>query len=132
MQEVKQETKQDLTKYKILVVDDDDDLREIMFSIFKAQGFTVFEADNGKKAYEIVTSENIDMLISDIRMPGGDGLTLLEKVKSYNPTIPIVIFVTGFSDVSVSECIKKGAKNVFSKPFNQKELVSYVKESLGI
>lgn len=133
MQEEENQTaKKDLKKYKILVVDDDDDLREIMFSIFEGQGFSVLEADNGVKAFDVITKNNIDMLISDIRMPGGDGLTLLEKVRIYNPTIPIVIFVTGFSDVSISDCIKKGAKQVFSKPFNQKELISYVKESLGI
>jgi len=123
---------QPLKNYKILVVDDDDDLREIMFSIFESQGFTVLEADNGIKAYDIIVNQRIDMLISDIRMPGGDGLTLLQKVRAFNPEIPIVIFVTGFSDVSVSECIKKGARQVFPKPFNQKELVSYVKAALGV
>lgn len=123
---------EDLKKYKILVVDDDDDLREIMFSIFQAQGFTVLEADNGIKAFDIVQKEKVDLLVSDIRMPGGDGLTLLQKVRLYNPKIPVVIFVTGFTDVSVADCIKKGALQVFPKPFNQKELVVAVKKALGI
>lgn len=122
----------DFKKYKILVVDDDDDLREVMFSIFESQGFTVIEADNGVKAYDIVVSQNIDLVVSDIRMPGGDGLTLLQKIRAYNPKIPIVIFVTGFSDVSIADCIKKGAMCVFPKPFNQKELLKSVKSALNI
>ena len=65
-------------------------------------------------------------------MPGGDGISPLEKVRAYNPDIPTVIFVTGFSDVSEEECLAKGAKSVLHKPFDRKQLMSLVMETLGI
>lgn len=123
---------QDLAKFKILVVDDDEDLREVMFSIFALQGFTVLQADNGVTALDMILNSKIDVVVSDIRMPGGDGLTLLQKVRDHDPKLPIVIFVTGFADISISDCIRIGAQQVFSKPFNQKDLVDAVKNSLNI
>ena len=122
----------DLKKFTVLVVDDDLDLRELMASIFEDQGFTVLSADSGVSAFELVKVNKIDIVISDMRMPGGDGLSLLEKIRAYDPEIPVVIFVTGYSDVSVTDCITKGAKTVFQKPFNQKDLINSVMSTLGI
>ena len=122
----------DLKKFTVLVVDDDLDLRELMSSIFEDQGFTVLSADSGVSAFELVKVNKIDIVISDMRMPGGDGLSLLEKIRAYDPEIPVVIFVTGYSDVSVTDCITKGAKTVFQKPFNQKDLINSVMSTLGI
>ncbi len=122
----------DLKKYTILVVDDDFDLRELMYSIFDMQGFHVISADSGNSAFELVKKEHVHLIVSDMRMPSGDGIQLLQNVREYNPAIPIVIFVTGFSDVSVDECLAKGAKAVFTKPFNQRELINSVKTQLNI
>ncbi|OFZ28597.1 MAG: hypothetical protein A2622_05765 [Bdellovibrionales bacterium RIFCSPHIGHO2_01_FULL_40_29] len=121
-----------LKDYTILVVDDDDDLRELMLTIFESNGFTVLSAGSGSAAFELVKTQRIDLLVSDMRMPGGDGMSLLENVRAFNPKIPVVIFVTGFSDVSVAECLAKGATSVFAKPFNQKELINAVKTALDI
>ncbi|MFZ3231909.1 MAG: response regulator [Pseudobdellovibrio sp.] len=122
----------DLKKFTILVVDDDPDLREIIFSIFEEEGFTVLLADNGKMAYEIFQANSLDLVVSDIRMPDGDGLTLLDQIRIHNSKVPIVIFVTGFTDISVENCLKRGALHVFPKPFNQKELMDSVKIALEI
>lgn len=122
----------DLKKYTILVVDDDLDLRELMFSIFEMQGFNVLSADSGNSAFELVKTETINLIVSDMRMPSGDGMQLLKNVRDYNSAIPIVIFVTGFSDISVEECLAKGANAVFTKPFNQRDLINSVKTQLNI
>ncbi len=122
----------DLKKYTILVVDDDFDLRELMFTIFEMQGFHVLSADSGNSAFELVKKGTINLIVSDMRMPSGDGMQLLQNVRDFDPAIPIVIFVTGFSDVSVDDCIAKGAKAVFTKPFNQRELINSVKTQLNI
>lgn len=122
----------DLKKFTILVVDDDVDLRELMQFIFQNQGFTVVSADSGNSAFQIIQSSKVDLVVSDIRMPSGDGIQLLQNVQSYNPLIPIVIFVTGFSGVSVEDCLAQGAKAVFTKPFNQQELINSVKAQLNI
>lgn len=122
----------DLKKFTVLVVDDDLDLQELMSSIFEEQGFTVLSANSGLSAFELVKVNKIDVVVSDMRMPGGDGLSLLEKIRAYDPEIPVVIFVTGYSDVSISDCITKGAKTVFQKPFNQKDLINSVMSTLGL
>lgn len=122
----------DLKKYKLLIVDDDEELRDILCSIFDTYGFTVLSANSGTSAFEIVKKQPIDLIVSDMRMADGDGMMLLEKVREHDPDVPIVIFITGFTDVSKEECIKKGAKEVINKPFDRQRLVDRVKHSLGI
>lgn len=119
-------------KYTILVVEDEEALREALIFDFKRKGFVVLSADNGTKAFDLVKSNKIDLVVSDIRMPGGDGMSLLEKIREFDPEIPNLIFVTGFSDFSEAECLRKGAKKVVTKPFERKKLMSVVMETLGI
>ncbi len=123
---------EDLKKYTILVVDDDADLREALVFDVKRKGFTVLSADSGVRAFEIVQKQKVHLVLSDMRMPGGDGLSFLEKIRKLDPTIPVVIFITGFSDASEEECIQKGAKKVFTKPFDREALMRSVFEVLDI
>ncbi|MEK6627915.1 MAG: response regulator [Bdellovibrionota bacterium] len=122
----------DLKKYTLLIVDDDAELRDIICSIFETYGFTVLSANSGTSAFEVVKKQKINLIVSDIRMADGDGMTLLKKVRERNPEFPIVIFITGFTDIPTEECIKHGAKNVITKPFDRQHLVDTVKSSLGI
>ncbi|MEW6055487.1 MAG: response regulator [Bdellovibrionota bacterium] len=123
---------QSLKKYTILVVDDDETLRNAIAFDFKRKGFTVLVSESGAKAFELVKANKIDLVISDIRMPGGDGLSLLEQIRAYNPGIPAVIFVTGFADTTEESCLAKGAKKVIAKPFDRKHLMTTVLEVLNI
>ncbi len=121
-----------LKSFTILIVDDDLNLRELMTDLFEHQGFNLLSADSVPRAFELYKKNKVDLVISDMRMPGEDGLSLLEKVKSYGSNTPNFIFLTGYSDTSVVECIKSGAQKVFAKPFDQNELIEYVKQSLGV
>jgi CheY-like chemotaxis protein len=123
---------EDLKKYTVLVVDDDDDLREVMSSTFEGQGFTVLVANNGAMAYEMVQENQVDLVVSDMKMPGGDGMSLLQNLRARHQVVPAVIFVTGFTEVPISECLALGANQVFPKPFNQKELLLSVRRALNI
>jgi len=122
----------DFKQYTLLIVDDDDALRDVMVFDFKRKGFNVLSAENGEKGFEIVDNNKVDVVVSDIRMPNGDGIFLLEKIRKYYPSVPSVIFVTGFADISDAECIAKGARKVLSKPFERKKLMDAVLEVLGI
>jgi CheY-like chemotaxis protein len=122
----------DFKKFKILVVDGEETLRTAIAFDFKKKGFTVFSAENGAQAFDIVKAEKVDLVLSDMRMPGGDGMSLLESIRRYNPDIPVLIFVTGFSEFSESECRSKGASGIFTKPYGRKELMSAVLNSLGV
>lgn len=122
----------DLKNYTLLIVDDDEELRDIMCSIFDTYGFTVLSANSGTSAFEIVKKQKINLIVSDIRMADGDGMMLLKKVREHDPEIPVVIFITGFTDIPTEECLKRGAKDVITKPFDRQHLVDTVKSSLGI
>lgn len=122
----------DFSKYTILVVDDEESLRETIAFDFQRKGFNVLLAENGKKAFDLCVKNKVDMILSDIRMPGGDGLTLLDEIRKRDPRIPVLILLTGFSDVTEADCIKRGAKTVLSKPFDRKQLMNSVLESLGL
>lgn len=122
----------DSKNYTLLVADDDDELRDILCMIFESSGFTVLSAHSGSSAYEIVKKNHVDLIVSDMCMADGDGMMLLEKVKANNPDIPIVIFITGFTDVSSEECLRKGAKKIITKPFERQYLINVVNEALGI
>ncbi|MGE3974105.1 MAG: response regulator [Bdellovibrionales bacterium] len=110
----------------ILVVDDEPALRKAIVFDFKKKGFNVREAENGKLAFEIIKSEKIDLVLTDVRMPGGDGIELLENVKTRDPNLPVVMFITGFADITVEEAYDKGVNAVFSKPFDRKALLAAV------
>lgn len=117
------------TAKKILVVDDEIDLVDALSFDFKRKGFDVYCAYNGKEAFEIVEKQKIDLIISDIRMPGGDGIELLQKVKKI-PNPPKLIFSTGFSEIGMDEAFDLGAEDVVAKPFERKELHSKIELAL--
>lgn len=118
--------------YTILVADDEEMLRKVIAFDFTRKGFNVLLAESGVEALGLVQANKIDLIISDIRMPGGDGVTLLEKIRITHPHVPALIFVTGFSDITEAECIAKGALQVIAKPFDRKALMNAVFGALGL
>ena len=70
------------------------------------------------------------VILSDVRMPDGDGIELLEKVKEKNMFLPVMMFITGFADITLEEAYEKGADAVFSKPFDRKALFEAVVRAL--
>lgn len=115
----------------VLVVDDSQDLSEVVGEYLGMFGFKVFTANNGPDALEIMAREPVDMVISDIHMPGMDGLSLMAEIKERYAGMPVVL-ITGYS---VSEARKlalgKGADGFVAKPFHMKELRNVV-ESICI
>jgi CheY-like chemotaxis protein len=112
---------------KILVADDEPMLREIIRDVLEFEGATVREAANGKEALNLILAEPSEAVISDIRMPGGDGLELLENLRKLNVATPVVLLITGFSDLSHDSAYQKGADAVLSKPFDVNELIDRLK-----
>jgi two-component system response regulator (stage 0 sporulation protein F) len=102
----------------ILIVDDELDLRELLAQMLESEGFRVSQASGGRMALEILKKESVDLVISDVRMPDGDGVELLKNIKATNPKLPLVIMITGFSDSSEAQILKLGAHAMFMKPFD--------------
>lgn len=107
----------------ILVVDDELDLREIIASEFEFQGAVVFQAENVASAIQILESQSIDLVISDIRMPGATGIDLLDIMKTKNIVIPPIVLITGFADITLEDAFNRGAEALINKPFKLDDLV---------
>ncbi len=123
-------TSKQICDTRILIVDDEPDLRSILAFSFKKKGYQVLEAANGKEAFDLIQANPVDVVLSDARMPGGDGIELLDKVRKEHHGIPIIILVTGFTDLSTEDAHNKGAEALFSKPFDRKELEGAIERLL--
>lgn len=117
-------------KPTILVVDDEDLLREAIVFQFKREGFNVLSASNGVEAFHMIQNNKIDAVVSDIQMPGGNGIDLLKNVKDFDAEIPVMVFITAFADLTEEEAYDLGANAIFSKPFDRKVLVKCIKDSI--
>ncbi|MBL7686578.1 MAG: response regulator [Bdellovibrionaceae bacterium] len=117
---------------KVLVVDDEEDLREILSEDFANAGATVFTAKNGREAFEIIKRETPEVVLSDVRMPGGDGVELLKQIRTLSQDPPPFVFLlTGFADIQAEETIALGGQGLVAKPFNLRQLRERVIQILG-
>lgn len=116
--------------FNLLIVDDEDELRELLASHFEMEGYNLFTAGGGYEALEIVKNNNIDFIISDVRMPKGDGIMLLGKVHEMKSDAPIIVLVTGFAKLTREEALEKGALDLLEKPINLEQIEKYIKEAL--
>ena len=102
----------------ILVVDDDTAHRTMLRTLIGGWGYGIDEADDGTAAIDKVKNRFYDLVLMDVRMVKMSGLEALEKIKSYNPAIPIVI-MTAFSSVDTAvDALKKGAHDYLTKPLD--------------
>ena len=111
---------------KILIVDDEVDICEMMSFTFDSHGFQTYVAHDAAEAFEIVKAEDPDLVVSDIRMPKGGGMKLLEDIKNHNDQRPKVFLITGYSDNTREEAISAGEEDVLAKPIKLQELVDRV------
>ncbi len=114
----------------ILLVDDEPDLREILRNELEFLGAQIWEAANGKDAMELLQREKVDVVISDIRMPGGDGAALARQIRQQHPVDPRLILITGFADLQIPEALDLGADAYISKPFRLSQLKEAVLKAL--
>jgi len=115
---------------KILVVDDEPDMRWILTNVLKKEGYRTITADDGKKAVQKVIENDPDIILLDIRMPEMDGIQVLEKVREINPSTPVII-ITAFADVkNAVQAMKLGAHDYLIKPFDNSELLLIIERAL--
>ncbi len=103
---------------KILVVDDEKDVRDLLYEVLSAEGFEVSTANDGVDAFELFKKENFPIVITDIRMAKMDGIALLKKIKELFPLTTVIIITAYPSIESVKEAIFAGAYDYIAKPFD--------------
>lgn len=102
----------------ILVVDDDQSIRELIADVLTAKGYTCAMAESAEEALELLPTRNVSLVISDIYMSGMTGVDLLAKVSELDPDLPVIL-ITGMADMDAAiEALKKGAYDFLTKPFH--------------
>lgn len=115
---------------KILVVDDEQSLREVLSIMLKRAGYTVTSATDGEDAVELLQKEIFDLVITDLRMPKVDGMEVLKAVKSASPET-VVLIITAFASAdSAVEAMKQGAYDYLTKPFQVDEVQLIIRNAL--
>ncbi len=115
---------------QILVVEDDDIMRITVCDHLASLNLQVTEATNGNAALELVKTHNYDVIVSDIRMPGMDGQTLLAAVKRLRPTSEVIMMTAHGSTDHAIDCLKNGAADYILKPFDLDDLTCRVERIL--
>jgi putative nucleotidyltransferase with HDIG domain len=119
-----------VTKQKILVVDDEEAIREVISTLLEAQGYSCTVCSNGRLALDAFRRDSFDLVLSDIVMPEMDGLKLLAELRQDDPDVP-VIMVTAMHDISIAlEAIRAGAYDYILKPFEKDQLHLSVRRAL--
>jgi CheY-like chemotaxis protein len=107
----------------VLIVDDEPDITELFESEFQDFGFTTFTAGDIKTAKSILASNSIDIVLSDVRMPGGNGIELLKWARTECPPSLVFLIMTGYSDVSLADALSLGAHGLFAKPVDLEKII---------
>ncbi len=117
---------------RILLVDDEVMVRDVLRATLEHDGHCVFEAENGLVALGLIATENIDMVISDMRMPEMSGRELLAQVRMQYPDMPFYL-ISGCSLGSIDqELIRAGASGLLAKPFRYADIIEIVRRGLSM
>ena len=116
----------------ILIVDDEKNYPPILSAVLENEGFDTLTANSGKDAMEIIQYSDIDLVLTDMKMPNMDGIELLGNIKAKDSDIP-VIMMTAYGTVDKAvEAMQKGAYTYILKPFNNQRMILYVKKALAV
>ncbi|WP_085953488.1 sigma-54-dependent transcriptional regulator [Catenovulum agarivorans] len=111
---------------KILIVEDDADLREAILDTLAISGFDCDQADSAEQALVKLNKQSYSMVVSDVQMPGNDGLSLLKSIKAKYPELPVLL-MTAFANIKGAvDAMKDGAVDYLTKPFSPEVLINLV------
>lgn len=113
----------------VLIVDDERSMRDFLKILLEKEGHEVTTADSGASALKTLEKQSVDVIVSDIRMPGMTGIELLETVKEHSPELPIIMITAFASPDDAVLAMKNGAFDYISKPFNVDEIKSVIESA---
>ncbi len=119
-----------LKNKKVLIVEDDEMMRETLAELISECGAVVTTASNGNSAFDLVKINSFDAVITDVRMPHGDGITLAQNIKTL-AIRPLVFVCSGFNDLTVADYNRLNISAVFEKPYNFSMLANAVVTELS-
>ena len=116
----------------ILVVDDEKNYPLILGAVLEEEGFEVLTASSGPEALEVIKGSDIDLVLTDMRMPRMDGIMLLEKIKDLDADLPVIMMTAHGTVEKAVEAMEKGAFSYILKPFDNERLVIYVNKAISM
>jgi signal transduction histidine kinase len=111
---------------KVLVVDDDEGVREILKRTLQMRGYVVETASDGLQAMAALATNGVDLVLLDICMPGRDGLSVLSELQERGPGPPVIVMTGSTSPEDIEEAIRRGARTCLQKPFELRQLLAEV------
>lgn len=114
------------TPYKVLIVDDEPIFRDAIGKEFRKRGWETFQAEGGYPAFERFQSQPADLIVTDVRMPNGTGLHLLEALRADESQRPVIILISGHAEVDEYRALQLGADGFFLKPISLKDFMPSV------
>jgi CheY-like chemotaxis protein len=121
-----------LTGKNILVVDDEELLREILVEDLTSAGASVKDAANGSIAFEILQKQRFDAVVTDIRMPGGNGIKLIKNINShFQKDKPKIFVCSGYNDMTLEETEALSVSFTFDKPFDRETFIKTLAQYLA-
>ncbi len=115
---------------RILVVDDEEQMRDLLVKVLERKGYQVSVCGNGADALAFLEREPVDLVVTDVRMPGLSGMEALRAIKELNPEI-VVIIMTAFGSIDQAvQAVKEGAYDYINKPFKIDEMLLTIEKAL--
>ena len=114
----------------VLIVDDEKNYPPILSAVLEEEGFETLMAYSGEEALSILKTSDVDLVLTDMKMPSLDGIELLERIKEKDPGLPVIMMTAHGTVEKAVEAMQKGAYNYILKPFDNERLVIYVNKAI--
>jgi len=116
----------------VLIVDDEKNYPLILSAVLEDEGFETFTANSGREALDILKNTDIDLVLTDMKMPKMNGIELLERIKIKDKDLPVIMMTAHGTVDKAVEAMQKGAYNYILKPFDNNRLIIYVNKAIGM
>jgi two-component system response regulator PilR (NtrC family) len=120
-----------LSKKKILVVDDEESIRDVLGIMLRKEGYDLFMAGSRAAAAKVLARDAVDMVITDVKLPDGDGIEILRHVKAASPEMAVVVMTAYGSTETAVTALKLGAHDYLVKPVDVEELKIVIRNALA-
>jgi len=127
--EVKEIDRVEKSEFRILVADDDVMVRDVIVKFLSGQGYFVMTANDGLEAMQMIRLEDVHLVLTDLKMPGADGIEVLRAAAQINPKIAVVILTAYGTLDTALEAVREGAYDYIAKPFVMQQLLLVVRNA---
>ena len=116
----------------VLIVDDEKNYPPIIAAVLQGEGYETLTAHSGRQAMDILNNSDVDLVLADVKMPVMNGIELLEQIKTKDSDLPVMMMTAHGTVEKAVEAMQKGAHNFIQKPFDNEQLVIFVKKAVAM